>query len=199
MTINLLCANCNFSNAVRDELGGNSFPCEKCGTDIFVTPADSTAFESGVQNQIPFNDGVFAINTSSPGRSFKKEKVPSGVKVSIAAIVILMCFNLAAMRFASSLPSLFVFLVRLVIQAWVIYGLNLQQSRIRLAATAMAGMMIAVLTTLLVVNCLDPDEQLISDEQGLLVVLFLLCAQIACEISVIAGLNVQTSRKYLSK
>lgn len=140
----------------------------------------------------------------SKRRSWSPEDgMPVGVVLAISAIAILMVLNgLAALSIVLG-PNLLLIVpaIRVVIEARVISGLRQRLSQTRLSGTVMATLM---LLTIIALGCF-----LISDNpqagggardpfevKWLKVVLGI---QLCCELVVIVGLNLATSRRYLSE
>ena len=219
MAIAISCGKCGKRYSVKDELAGKKIRCKECETLIAIPlPSDDDDLFGGVElkstgRSIDEDEEEDDDEESRPVRRSKAKKkssarrnwrpsdgMPVGVILAITAIAILMVLNSLALVFASNPLQIGGPIVRLLIEARVMWGLSQRMSQTRVAATIMAVLMTLVLAALWFMlsheqiqgrNAMKPDEVFI------LGVLFGI--QICCELVVIVGLNLPTSQQYLSE
>ena len=221
MAIAISCGKCGKRYSVKEELAGKKIRCKECETLIAIPLPDNDDDPFGgmklkstgraVDDEEDDDDGedlrpvrrTKLKNKSTSRRNWRpSDGMPLGVILAISAVAILMALNSFATLsfFLNPSPLLIVPAIRAVIEWRVISGLRQRLSQTRLTATVMAALMSLIIATIWFGVLENPAIGGIRrPPEEIFFLRLVLGIQAGCEIIVIVGLNLSSSRRYLTE
>lgn len=227
MPISVLCPKCERNFLVKDEIAGKSFRCKDCQAIVKVPSATRTQIVKEIETEeTSVGDGgdwgydswngedtTTSLRTkraSSQARSKPADKrhnvtQPRAVSaIPIEAIVVIGCIgalgvlNLWELASGDALVWKLIAVVRLIVEARVIYGIWNRINQTGIAATVAAVMMTVLSMVLLwqLSSDLEMRADLTAHQLQLAQAYFII--QTIAEIGVIVGLNLPRTRAFLS-
>ena len=186
MAIRVTCPECETAVSVRDEAVGKSVRCQVCQGSIRVP---------GV---VTDSDGEFGAPEKAR-QSPKKTRstragTPRGVVFAMACVGVLMLLNLWLLTGEDELVWKLIAVLRLFVEARVLWGLKERQNQTALTATVAAAMMTLVCSYMLYILFTDPDVPLDMTAKELFATKVYFTVQTLAEVGVIVGVNLPGSR-----
>ena len=192
MSIRVTCPQCQTTVSVREEAAGKSVRCKVCQGSLRVPAAlEDIEEEYGRPEQ--------ARKTSKTKSRSAKSGTPHGVVLAMSCVGVLMLLNLWELASDDGIVWKFIAVLRLFVEARVLWGMKERQDQTALTATVAAGMMTLVSFYMLYIVFTDLELQveMTSAERVASKVYFLV--QTFAEIGVIVGINLPESKVFLSK
>ncbi len=191
MAIQVNCPHCETAASVRDESAGKSVRCKVCqGTIRVPAVVEDSADEFGVPEK---------ARRKGKSKSKSGSGTPLGLVFAMACVGVLMLLNLWELASGDDLVWKLIAVLRLFVEARVIWGLREKQDETALTATVAATMMTLLSCYLLFVAFADPELKVEMTASELVASKVYFSLQALAEIGVIVGLNLPASRAFLAK
>lgn len=140
-----------------------------------------------------------ARKTSKAKSKSARSGTPPGVVLAMVCVGALMLLNLWELASDDEIVWKFIAVLRLFVEARVLWGLKERQDQTALTATVAAGMMTLVSFYMLYMLFTDLDLRMEITPKQLLASKIYFILQGVAEIGVIAGINLPGSKAFLSK
>ena len=190
MAIRVNCPQCETAVSVRDDAAGKTVRCKVCQGSIRVPGA------------VTDSDGEFG----APEKARKKGKTkstgagtPLSVVFAMACVGVLMLLNLWLLTGGDEPVWKLIAVLRLFVEARVLWGLKERQDQTALTATVAAAMMALLSVYMTYTLFTDLDVQMESTAKELFTSKVYFIVQAIAEIGVIVGINLPASKAFLSK
>jgi ribosomal protein S27E len=195
VAIRVNCPQCQTAASVRDEAAGKSVRCKVCEGSIRVPAAvEDTDEEFGAPERARSANG-----RKSGKAKLAREGTPVGVIFAMACVGVLMLLNLWLLTGEDELVWKLIAVLRLFVEARVLWGLKGRQDQTALTATVAATMMTLLSIYVLYGLFADADVQMETTPKELFVSKLYFIVQTLAEVGVIVGVNLPGSRLYLAK
>ena len=195
VAIRVTCPQCQTTVSVRDETVGKWVRCKVCEGNIRVPAVvEDTDEEFGAPEKVRSAKGRKNGKTKLPGSG-----TPIGVIFAMTCVGVLMLLNLWLLTGEDELVWKLIAVLRLFVEARVLWGLQGRQDQTALTATVAATMMTLLSVYVLYGLFADADVQMETTAKELFVSKLYFIVQTLAEVGVIVGVNLPGSRVYLAK
>jgi|GEM_PF-1573042 len=227
MAIKATCPKCFRTYSVKDDIGGKAFRCKDCqsivnvpaGSGSPVSKSPKSAQSADAADEWGYDDwttddqdaaalpapkkrtaksvrsGTFASGLNSES---SPPKMPIEAMLAIGCIAVLGVLNLWELGSGDALVWKLIAVVRIAVEARVVWGIYKRINQTGIAATIAAVMMTVLSVFLLWTLATDPDLRIDMPPQEFKMARIFFSIQTAAEIGIIIGLNLPRSRSYLS-